>query len=115
MQHTIVMTGASRGIGRVAAEHMLRRSPNVHPEYSTSKLATIYLVHEYARRLPAGIDVRGTGQTGAERCERAGRRIMPMLTLTPLATSPHFVEASALGGAAAGLVPHQGERCLMRH
>jgi NAD(P)-dependent dehydrogenase (short-subunit alcohol dehydrogenase family) len=25
--------------------------------YSTSKLAAIYLVHEYARRLPAGIDV----------------------------------------------------------
>ncbi|CAL9407503.1 hypothetical protein SUDANB6_01583 [Streptomyces sp. enrichment culture] len=30
MQHTIVMTGASRGIGRVAAEHILRRSPDVH-------------------------------------------------------------------------------------
>ncbi|MGW4229976.1 hypothetical protein ACWEF9_11950 [Streptomyces sp. NPDC004980] len=30
MQHTIVMTGASRGIGRVAAEHILRRSPAVH-------------------------------------------------------------------------------------
>ncbi|MEV5537162.1 SDR family NAD(P)-dependent oxidoreductase [Saccharopolyspora shandongensis] len=30
MQHTIVMTGASRGIGRVAAEHILRQSPDVH-------------------------------------------------------------------------------------
>ncbi|MDA3629350.1 SDR family NAD(P)-dependent oxidoreductase [Saccharopolyspora sp. WRP15-2] len=30
MQHTIVMTGASRGIGRVAAEHVLRQSPDVH-------------------------------------------------------------------------------------
>ncbi|MFD9427995.1 hypothetical protein ACFWCW_36340, partial [Streptomyces sp. NPDC060054] len=28
MKHTIVMTGASRGIGRVAAEHILRRSPD---------------------------------------------------------------------------------------
>ncbi|WP_134652220.1 SDR family NAD(P)-dependent oxidoreductase [Streptomyces sp. H23] len=30
MKHTVVMTGASRGIGRVAAEHILRRSPNTH-------------------------------------------------------------------------------------
>ncbi|MFE5690412.1 SDR family NAD(P)-dependent oxidoreductase, partial [Streptomyces sp. NPDC056512] len=30
MKHTIVMTGASRGIGRVAAEHILRQSPDVH-------------------------------------------------------------------------------------
>ncbi|WP_237534461.1 SDR family NAD(P)-dependent oxidoreductase [Streptomyces sp. SID3343] len=30
MKHTIVMTGASRGIGRVAAEHILRRLPDVH-------------------------------------------------------------------------------------
>jgi NAD(P)-dependent dehydrogenase (short-subunit alcohol dehydrogenase family) len=29
MQHTILMTGASRGIGRIAAEHILRRSPDV--------------------------------------------------------------------------------------
>ena len=28
--HTIVMTGASRGIGRIAAEQILRRSPDVH-------------------------------------------------------------------------------------
>ncbi|WP_371778682.1 SDR family NAD(P)-dependent oxidoreductase [Streptosporangium subroseum] len=30
MQHTIVMTGASRGIGRIAAERILRQSPDVH-------------------------------------------------------------------------------------
>ncbi|QFG20001.1 SDR family NAD(P)-dependent oxidoreductase [Actinomadura sp. WMMB 499] len=30
MQHTIVMTGATRGIGRVAAENILRRSPDAH-------------------------------------------------------------------------------------
>ncbi|WP_255375322.1 SDR family NAD(P)-dependent oxidoreductase [Saccharomonospora sp. CUA-673] len=30
MEHTIVMTGASRGIGRVAAEHLLDRSPDAH-------------------------------------------------------------------------------------
>lgn len=30
MKSTIVMTGASRGIGRVAAQHILRRSPDSH-------------------------------------------------------------------------------------
>lgn len=64
--------------------------------YSTSKLAAIYLVHEYARRLPAGIDavaynpgfVPGTGLTrNADPLSRfAMRHIMPMMTLTPLAT-----------------------------
>lgn len=65
--------------------------------YSTSKLAAIYLVHEYARRLPAGIDaiaynpgfVPGTGLArNADPVSRfAMRRIMPMMTLTPFATS----------------------------
>ncbi|MFF2411735.1 SDR family NAD(P)-dependent oxidoreductase [Streptomyces sp. NPDC058092] len=65
--------------------------------YSTSKLAAIYLVHEYARRLPAGIDavaynpgfVPGTGLTrNAGPVSRfAMRRIMPVMTLTPFATS----------------------------
>jgi len=30
MPSTIVMTGASRGIGRVAAERILRESPDTH-------------------------------------------------------------------------------------
>lgn len=65
--------------------------------YSTSKLAAIYLVHEYARRLPAGIDavaynpgfVPGTGLTrNAGPVSRfAVRRVMPAMTLTPFATS----------------------------
>jgi NAD(P)-dependent dehydrogenase (short-subunit alcohol dehydrogenase family) len=64
--------------------------------YSTSKLAAVYLVHEYARRLPAGIDViaynpgfvPGTGLTrNADPVSRfAVRRIMPVMTLTPFAT-----------------------------
>lgn len=65
--------------------------------YSTSKLATIYLVHEYARRLPAGVDVvsynpgfvPGTGL--ARNADRVSRflmsRIMPLMTLTPMATT----------------------------
>ncbi|AUH44952.1 short-chain dehydrogenase [Streptomyces sp. CMB-StM0423] len=65
--------------------------------YSTSKLATLYLVHEYARRLPAGVTavaynpgfVPATGLT-----RNAGpvtrfvtNRLLPALTLTPFATS----------------------------
>ncbi|GGT11831.1 SDR family NAD(P)-dependent oxidoreductase [Nonomuraea spiralis] len=66
--------------------------------YSTSKLAAIYLVHEYARRLPTGIDVvaynpgfvPGTGLArNADAFSRfAMRRIMPLMSLTPFATSP---------------------------
>ncbi|MEV0638350.1 SDR family NAD(P)-dependent oxidoreductase [Streptomyces sp. NPDC050619] len=65
--------------------------------YSTSKLATIYLVHEYARRLPAGIDalaynpgfVPGTGlaRDAGPASRFAMRRVLPMMTLTPFATS----------------------------
>ncbi|MFF4472431.1 SDR family NAD(P)-dependent oxidoreductase [Streptomyces sp. NPDC001599] len=65
--------------------------------YSTSKLAAIHLVHEYARRLPAGIDavgynpgfVPGTGLTrnAGPVARFAMRRVMPAMTLTPFATS----------------------------
>ncbi|WP_329334304.1 SDR family NAD(P)-dependent oxidoreductase [Streptomyces sp. NBC_01352] len=64
--------------------------------YSTSKLAALCLVHEYARRLPAGIDavaynpgfVPGTGLArNADPVSRfAMRRVLPALTLTPFAT-----------------------------
>ncbi|MFH8440593.1 SDR family NAD(P)-dependent oxidoreductase [Streptomyces sp. NPDC018026] len=65
--------------------------------YSTSKLAAIHLVHEYARRLPAGVDavgynpgfVPGTGlaRNAGPVARFAMRRVMPALTLTPFATS----------------------------
>ncbi|WP_206309612.1 hypothetical protein [Streptomyces sp. A0642] len=64
--------------------------------YSTSKLAVIYLVHAYARRLPAGIDlvayhpgfVAGTGlaRDAGPVPRFAMRRILPARALTPLAT-----------------------------
>ncbi|MCT9079851.1 SDR family NAD(P)-dependent oxidoreductase [Streptomyces fulvoviolaceus] len=63
--------------------------------YSTSKLAAIHLVHEYARRLPAGIDavaynpgfVPGTGlaRNAGPVTRFAMRRILPVMTLTPFA------------------------------
>jgi NAD(P)-dependent dehydrogenase (short-subunit alcohol dehydrogenase family) len=65
--------------------------------YSTSKLAALYLVHEYARRLPAGIDavaynpgfVPGTGlaRNAGPVARFAMRRILPVMTLTPFATT----------------------------
>ncbi|GAB10179.1 oxidoreductase [Gordonia araii NBRC 100433] len=64
--------------------------------YSTSKLAAIYLVHEYARRLPEGVDIVGYNPgfvPGTGLARNAGalsrfavRRILPLMTLTPLAT-----------------------------
>lgn len=66
--------------------------------YSTSKLAAIYLVHEYARLLPAGIDavaynpgfVPGTGlaRNAGPVSRFAMRHVLPMMTLTPFASSP---------------------------
>ncbi|WP_280240141.1 SDR family NAD(P)-dependent oxidoreductase [Nocardia abscessus] len=65
--------------------------------YSTSKLAAIYLVHEYARRLPAGVDAIGFNPgfvPGTDLARNAGpvsrfamRRLLPVLAGTPLATS----------------------------
>ncbi|MFF1258775.1 MULTISPECIES: SDR family NAD(P)-dependent oxidoreductase [unclassified Streptomyces] len=84
----LARTGAFSGPDTVAAGRTA---------YATSKLATIYLVHEYARRLPAGIDVvtynpafvPGTGlaRNAGSLSRFAMRRIMPMLALTPFATS----------------------------
>ncbi|MGP3990315.1 SDR family NAD(P)-dependent oxidoreductase [Streptomyces sp. 3N207] len=64
--------------------------------YSTSKLAAIHLVHEYARRLPAGVDVvaynpgfvPGTGlaRNAGPVSRFAMRRILPLMALTPFAT-----------------------------
>ncbi|CDR14704.1 SDR family NAD(P)-dependent oxidoreductase [Streptomyces iranensis] len=64
--------------------------------YSTSKLAAIYLVHEYARRLPAGLDavaynpgfVPGTGlaRNAGPLSRFAMRRVLPVMALTPFAT-----------------------------
>lgn len=83
--------------------------------YSTSKLAAIYLVHEYARRFPAEWTVTGYNPgfvpgtdlaRDADAVSRfAMRWIMPLLTLTPLATSParagQFLADTVLGTVAA--------------
>lgn len=66
--------------------------------YVTSKLGGVYLVHEWARRLPAGIDIVSYNPslvvgTGLAR-ETGGafpflmRRVIPLLTVTPLVDTP---------------------------
>ncbi|MCX5335602.1 SDR family NAD(P)-dependent oxidoreductase [Streptomyces sp. NBC_00140] len=85
-------------------EVLARTGAFAHPEtaaggrtaYSTSKLAAVHLVHEYARRLPPGIDavsfnpgfVPGTGlaRNAGAVARFAMRRILPAATLTPFAT-----------------------------
>jgi NAD(P)-dependent dehydrogenase (short-subunit alcohol dehydrogenase family) len=77
--------------------------------YSTSKLAAIYLVHEYARRLPHGADVvsynpafvPGTdlARDASAAARFAMRRVLPLMALTPLATS-----RAEAGGCLADLV-----------
>ncbi|MBF6465196.1 SDR family NAD(P)-dependent oxidoreductase [Nocardia beijingensis] len=83
--------------------------------YSTSKLAAIYLVHEYARRLRAGIDVIGFNPgfvPGTGLARHAGpasrfamRRILPALTLTPFAigrvTAGRYLADVVVGATAA--------------
>lgn len=64
--------------------------------YSTSKLAMIHLIHEHARRLPPGVVVLGHNPglvpgTGLARDAGAAtrfamRRILPLMTWTPMAT-----------------------------
>lgn len=65
--------------------------------YSTSKLGTIYLAHEYARRLPRGVDILTFNPslvpaTGLARDADAASRfvmrwVFPVLNLTPLTNS----------------------------
>lgn len=79
--------------------------------YSTSKLAAIHLIHEHARRLPGGVDIVGYNPgfvpgtdlaRAADAFSRfAMRRVMPLMTLTPLATSKgaagRYLADAALG------------------
>ncbi|WP_067689089.1 SDR family NAD(P)-dependent oxidoreductase [Nocardia jejuensis] len=82
--------------------------------YSTSKLAAIYLVHEYARRLPTGVEaiafnpgfVPGTDLARhADPFSRfAMRRVLPALTLTPLAAT-RAAAGRNLAGVVLGDIP----------
>lgn len=98
-------------LARVGAFANPRSTTAGRTAYSTSKLAAIYLVHEYARRFPTGPTVTGYNPgfvpgtdlaRDADAVSRfAMRRILPLLTLTPLATSPRragrFLASAILG------------------
>lgn len=102
-------------LAQVAAFPDPRNSSAGRTAYSTSKLAAIYLVHEYSRRLPVGMTITsfnpgfvpGTDLSrDADAFSRfAMRRVMPLLTLTALATSPgragRFLADAALGTVSA--------------
>lgn len=85
---TLARVGAFTDLGNTAAGRTA---------YSTSKLAAIYLIHEYARRFPAGPTITGYNPgfvPGTDLARDANaisrfamRRIMPLLTVTPLATT----------------------------
>lgn len=82
--------------------------------YATSKLAVIYLVHAWARRLPEGVEivsfnpglVPGTGlaRDGGPATRFAFRTILPALTLTPWARRPS-VSGGDLAALARGETP----------
>lgn len=80
--------------------------------YSTSKLAVVHLVHALAERLPAGVDVfsfnpglvPGTGlaRDSGALTRFVFARLMPVMTLTPLARTP---ARSGADLAAAAIAP----------
>ena len=82
--------------------------------YSTSKLAAIYLIHEHARRLPQGIDIIGynpgfvpgtaLSRDASPTVRFVGRRIMPLMTLTPIASSQKTA-GQRLADVALGRIP----------
>lgn len=100
--HTLGIVPAPRwqapeALARTGAFPASDRTSGGRRAYSTSKLGTIYLAHEYARRLPAGVDVVTFNPslvpaTGLARDADAVSRfvmrwIFPVLNLTPLTNS----------------------------
>jgi NAD(P)-dependent dehydrogenase (short-subunit alcohol dehydrogenase family) len=100
--HTLGLVPAPRWqapeiLARTGAFPASDRTSGGRCAYSTSKLGTIYLAHEYARRLPAGVDIVTFNPglvpaTGLARDADAVSRfvmrwIFPVLNLTPLTNS----------------------------
>lgn len=87
--------------------------------YSTSKLAAIYEVHAFSRRLPAGVDILafnpglipGTGlaRNAGPVTRFAMRRVMPLLTRTPLATTPAVAGEQLADAVLGGIDARSGD------
>lgn len=102
---------SAEALARVGAFTDLGNTTAGRTAYSTSKLAAIYLIHEYARRFEAGPTITGYNPgfvpgtdlaRDADAISRfAMRWIMPLLTATPLATTPEqagrFLADAVLG------------------
>lgn len=91
-----------RDVEELARPGTAPRAPSVYAgrqAYVTTKLALVYLVHEWARRLPGGVRVVGydpglvTGTDFARDFGRFGRWayrvLLRPLSVLPLATTPH--------------------------
>lgn len=102
LQHTGGTMPAPRwAVPEISRPGAFDRSENVRAgrrAYVTSKLGGVYLVHEWARRLPDGIDIISYNPslvvgTGLAR-ETGGafpflmRRVIPLLKVTPLVDTP---------------------------
>lgn len=102
-------------LARTGAFHQPDTAAAGRTAYSTSKLAAIYLVHEYARRLPAGVDVISYNPgfvPGTGLARNAGpidrflmRRVLPLLAFTPFGTrrddAGRYLAEVVLGGTQA--------------
>lgn len=98
-KHNLGMVPAPRWSApeRLARPGAFSRPGAGRAAYSTSKLAAIHLVHEHARRLPPGVDivsynpafVPGTdlARNANAAARFAMRRVLPVLAMTPFATS----------------------------
>jgi NAD(P)-dependent dehydrogenase (short-subunit alcohol dehydrogenase family) len=96
--------------------------------YSTSKLAAIYSIHEFARRLPEDITITGFNPgfvPGTDLARDAGRmanfamrRVLPLIAFTPLATSKsaagQYLAQAALGHTVATTGSYIDRACAER-
>ncbi|MFD2795225.1 SDR family NAD(P)-dependent oxidoreductase [Promicromonospora vindobonensis] len=116
--HTLGMVPAPRWqapevLARTGAYPASDRATGGRCAYSTSKLGTIYLAHEYARRLPAGVGIvtfnpslvpaTGLARDAGPVSRFLMRRIFPVLNLTPL-TNSASVAGQQLADVALGVV-----------
>jgi NAD(P)-dependent dehydrogenase (short-subunit alcohol dehydrogenase family) len=81
-----------------AFEHSERVRSGGRRAYTTSKLGAIYLVHEWARRLPEGVDIvaynpslvtrTGLAREAGGSLEFVMKHLIPLLEITPLVDTP---------------------------
>ncbi|MEU7468876.1 SDR family NAD(P)-dependent oxidoreductase [Streptomyces sp. NPDC044984] len=120
LRHTYGLTPAPRWadpavLARPSAFPSPATTAAGYTAYATSRLAAMYLVHEWARRLPCGVDIvahspglvpaTGHGRHAKPFARFLDRRVVPLLTLTPAvdnaATAGRRLAATVTGRTAA--------------